>query len=385
MRGRSLGLLIWFSFSWGCTDDAGVDPIVPPAVDEPPVEGPEETAPGDPAALAIGFNAGYADQFDFFGDFYTVAAPGPRLCHAYVSWNVALQPPNTGSIEDHASRAFIEDWLASAQGHCDEALISFKAMAEGPVPSTSAFAAAFEKFVAIDWAATTGFAGGFAFTPWNEPNNPAKSGNGLGLAIPPRVAARYYLVAERACRARGCKVAAGDFASNGSMWDDYKANCATADVAPAELCATASYLDLYKNEIVNGATALGLPVGLRPQYFALHGWHDSNRYLDAADHCGTYETCTLRRVLRSMRGTWDGVELWNTEDGIGQTSSPDDDAQGCGAAFLVRLSTISSRVRRLYITRLRGGPGQLFRADRTPRPAMTVLATRQRTFGSNCP
>ena len=170
---------------------------------------------------------------------------------------------------------------------------------------------------------------------------------------------------------RDCKVAAGDFASNGNMWDDYKSS-------------PGSYLDLYKDEIENGATALGLPAGFRPQYFALHGWHDSNRYLDAGAHCGSYDTCTLRRTLHAMDGTWADVEIWTTEDGIGQTSSPDDDAQGCGAAFLVRLQTISPRVRRLYITRLRGGPGQLLLADHTPRPALAVLAGRQRTYRDTC-
>ncbi|HEY5937269.1 MAG TPA: hypothetical protein VIU61_21615, partial [Kofleriaceae bacterium] len=170
MHGHRFGLWIWLAFS--CAADEAPTPKDPDAED--PVETIDEAVPGDPAALAIGFNAGYADQFDFFGDFYATS-PGPRLCHAYVSWNVADQPPGTGTIEDHASRAFIEDWLARAEGHCDEALISFKAMAEGPVPGTSAFSAAFEKFVAIDWAASTGFTGGFAFTPWNEPNNPAKS------------------------------------------------------------------------------------------------------------------------------------------------------------------------------------------------------------------
>jgi hypothetical protein len=351
--------------------------------------------PIDPTNLNVGFNNGYATQFDYYGDFFgTGVTPPARLCHAYVSWKVAYQAPHSGSIADHASRAFIDDWLAKAQGHCDEALISFKSMAPGSPPSTTAFAAAFEKFVAVSWAAETGFTGKLAFTAWNEPNNGDTAGNGLGVKIPPRVAARYYLAAERACRRHGCKVAAGDFASNGNMWDDYRWNCANDNVAPSQLCSTkssmnpddrdASYLDVYKNEIANRATSFGLPSGFRPAYFAYHGWHDSNRYLNAGDHCSSYETCTLRRLLRALRGSWGAVVIWNTEDGIGQTDAPDDREQGCGAAFMVRLNTISARVRRLYITRLHGGPGQLL-VGHTPRPAMTVLAERRRTYPvGNC-
>lgn len=349
----------------------------------------------DPTRLNVGFNNGYANQFAYYPDFFSVGVTPPaRLCHAYVSWRVAYQAPFSGSIADHSSRAFLDDWLAKAQGHCDEALITFKAMSKGRPPSTSAYAAAFEKFVAVDWAAETGFTGEIAFTPWNEPNNGDDAGNGLGVVIPPRVAARYYLAAERACRKHGCKVAAGDFASNGNMWDDVRWNCANDNVAPSQLCDTKSsmnpdgrgpsYLDVYKNEIANRAPELGLPRGFRPTYFAYHGWHDSNRYLDAGDHCSSYETCTLRRLLRSLRGSWGAVVIWNTEDGVGQTSAPDDREQACAAAFLMRLHLISSRVKRLYITRLHGGPGQLLEGH-TRRPAADVFANRRLAYsGGNC-
>ena len=297
-------------------------------------------------------------------------------------------------MADHSSRAFIADWLAKAQGKCDEALISFKAMKPGDPPATATFADAFEKFVKINWAAEAGFTGKLAYTAWNEPNNGDDAGNGLGKVIPPRVAARYYLVAERACRKHGCKVAAGDFASNGNMWDDFRWNCSNDNVQPSQLCATKSsmnpdgrgpsYLDIYKNEIHNRAPDLGLGTGFRPKYFAYHGWHDTNRYLNAGDHCTSYETCTLRRLLRALRGSWGDVVIWNTEDGVGQTTAPDDREQACAAAFLLRLNTISPRIKRLYITRLRGGPGTLVRADDTLRPAYNVLAGRQLQFAGNC-
>ena len=359
---------------------------------------PEDTdvlAAGDPTKLNVGFNNGYASQFAFFPDYFAAAVPSPaRLCHAYVSWDVAHRAPWTGSVADHSSRAFIDDWFAKAQGHCDEALISFKAMKHGDPPSTSAFAAAFEKFAANDWAAETGFTGNIAYTPWNEPNNGADSGTGLGQPIPPRVAARYFLVAARSCAKHGCKVAAGDFASNGNMWNDFRQNCANDNVPPSQLCDVKStmnpdgrgpsYLDIYKNEIANRAPELGLPRGFRPTYFAYHGWHDTNRYIDAGDHCSTYETCTVRRLLRALRGSWGDVIIWNTEDGVGQTSAPDDREQACAASFLLRLNTISPRIRRLYVTRLRGGAGTLITPSLVPRPAYTVLAKRQLHFPGNC-
>jgi len=349
----------------------------------------------DPTQLNVGFNNGFAAQFAFFPDFFAESTPVPaRLCHAYVSWDVAHKPPGSGSVDDHASRAFIADWLAKAEGSCDEALISFKAMKHGDPPSTSTFADAFERFVATDWAAETGYTGSFAFTAWNEPNNAADSGNGLGVEIPPRVAARYYLVAERACREHGCKVAAGDFASNGNLWDDFRRNCENANVPPSQLCEVKSaqnpdgrgpsYLDVYRNEIANRAHDLGLPLGFRPTYFAYHGWHDTNRYIDDGAHCSSYETCTVRRLLRSLRGSWGDVIIWNTEDGVGQTSAPADGEQACAAAFLLRLSTISPRIRRLYITRLRGGAGTLITPLLGKRPAYHVLAKRQLQFGGDC-
>jgi hypothetical protein len=349
----------------------------------------------DPANLNIGFNDGSADEFNYYDDFFQSGIHnGPRLCHTYVAWNIADQAPHNGTVTDPATRAYLDDWLAKAQGHCDEALISFKAPGHGNPPATSTYAAAFEKFAATSWATETGFTGSFAFTPWNEPNNAADAGTGLGVAIDARVAARYYLAAERSCRKHGCKVAAGDFASNGDMWDAFEWNCANDNVAPSELCKSrssansgtqaASYLDRYKNEIVNSASDFGLPGGFRPEYFAYHGWHDANRFLDAGDHCSTYATCALRRILRSLGGSWDGAQIWDTEDGAGQSESPDDHDQACTAAFMVRLQAITSRVRRLYVTRLHGGGGQLIRDGHVARPALGIFANRRTTYDGTC-
>ena len=344
------------------------------------------------AAINIGFNGG-PDQFDYFADFYGASTlhGEPRLCHTYLVWNVADQAASVGDAQSPGgSRAWFEYWLQKAQGHCDEALVSFQAHAKGAPPSAGAFAKAFDAFLAQPWATETGFTGRLAFTPWNEPDNPASSGNGLGQVIAPELAAEYYLAAEKACRAHGCKVAAGDFASNGSFWNDFEWNCADDNVAPHELCKTASslntqhraasYLDRYKDTIANQATAYGLPKGFRPPYFAFHGWHDANEYLNAGNHCGSYDDCATRRLLQSLGGSWGGVEIWDTEVGVDQDAAPVSDAeQACGAAFLLRLTALSPRVRRLYYTRLHGGTGELL-AGHTPRAALEVLAGRRTSY-----
>ena len=391
---RSLLLLSVGALVSSCV--VGEDPYQDNGTDDDGSLAPEVA--GNPALLNIGFNDGHVEEFGYYPDFFNASSihPGPRLCHAYFQWDVANQAPHSGSVTDVSSRAYVDNWFALAQGTCDDVLVSFKSQTGGSAPSTSSYASAFEKFAATNWAAETGYTGTLSFTPWNEPNNGGDAGDGVGAPIDARLAARYYLAAERSCRAHGCKVAAGDFASNGNMWNDFEWNCANDNVQPSQLCNTkswenpsgapASYMDRYKNEIVNRATDFGLPAGFRPEYFAYHGWHDSNEYLDNSQHCSSYGDCSLRRLLRALGGSWKGVVIWNTEDGIGQDGAnriaPGDALQACGAAFELRLQTISNRVHRLYITRLHGGNGQLVLADHTPRPAMLVLANRQTSAGS---
>ena len=97
----------------------------------------------------------------------------------------------------------------------------------------------------------------------------------------------------------------------------------------------------------------------------------------AARSAPRHETCATRRVLRNLGGSW-SREIWDTEVGVGQFDpGPDPHEQACAAAFLLRLHTKpSARIKRVYITRLKGGPGTLF-DGKTPRDAMNVLARRQ--------
>jgi hypothetical protein len=344
---------------------------------------------GAPDAINIGFN-GDASQFPFLDDFFAksdVPRPGPRLCHTYPGWNVAEQPAGSGSLSDSTSRAWLEAWLRAAEGHCDEALLSFKPPPGTAAPSTSAFAAAFAKFRATSWA---GWTGRISFTPWNEPNNGAGGGDGLGAPLSPEQAAAYYLAIRHACVAPDCKVAAGDLASNGEMYKDFRWSCPDDDVAPSKLCHAASYLDRYKNYIANHANDAPYHLGprFRPEYFAYHGWYDVNSYLDTGSHCSTVDDCTTRALLQNVGGSWGGAKIWDTEVGSGQdgTGFPDpaDAPQACGTAFLLRLSAdLSARIERVYYTRLYGGNGRLVdvtSGTTTYRPAFVVLADHHTSY-----
>jgi hypothetical protein len=354
-----------------------------------------EALAGSPEAITIGFNGG-ADQFAYFDEFRNASSASQhqlRLCHAYPSWDVALQKPGQGSTSLPGSRAWLEDWLKQAEGHCDEALLSFKASPKSQggtgnedsattnPPSVNDFTTAFAAFRATEWV---GWSGAFSFTPWNEPNNGAGSGNGLGRALTPDEAAAYYLAMRHLCSPPGCKVAAGDLASNGGMVADFQWNCSDDNVAPRDLCAGASYLDRYKNYIANSAddAPYHLGQGFRPEYFAFHPWHDVNSYVDSKEHCTTEAHCATRALLKNLGGSWGGVKLWDTEIGVGHDGNPalDDEVQACGAAFLMRLSAnVTNRITRVYYTRLHNGNPELI-AGSTPRPAMKVLADRERTY-----
>ncbi|HEY1814403.1 MAG TPA: hypothetical protein VGG74_18755 [Kofleriaceae bacterium] len=388
MKLSLVGLALCVSFGLGCLvgDDA-----TPADGDGDDGEGFQPDA-ANAKAIAIGFD-GAADQFAYLADFYKIdkGQSTTRLCHGYFQWNVGSQPAHSGDVTDTSSRAYLDNWLTAAEGNCDEVLIAFKSMSNRAAPDEADYATAFDNFVATDWKTETGYTGGFAFSPWNEPNNPAQPGNGLGVTIEASLSARYYLRAEAACRKHGCKVAAGDFASNGDMWNDFEWNCSNDNVATNELCnsfsdensahAAASYLDKYKNEIAQHANDAAYKLGdeFRPEYFAFHGWHDTNEYLDAASHCSTYTDCAARRIEKSLGGSWGHVVLWDTEDGMGQKGALSDHDQACGAAFLVRLASVTSRVKRVYITRLHGGTTEI-----AGRPALEVLANREQTYATDC-
>jgi hypothetical protein len=368
------------------------------STDDATIEDESEDLSGSPAAIDIGFNGG-PDQFDYYADFQKLdVGKGARLCHTYVSWTVGEDTAGMGDKNSTSgTRAYLEYWLHQAQGHCDEALISFKSRTHGAAPGSARYEKAFEAFLAVDWKGETGFTGAISVTPWNEPNNEFDAGNGLGVVIEPELAARYYLAAESKCRAKGCRVAAGDFASNGDWWKDFSWNCADDNVAPSDLCKQksprnadneqASYLDRYKNTIANEAQKYGLPKDFRPKYFAYHGWHDENDYMNDANHCSTYEDCGVRRLVTSLGGSWGGVEIWDTEVGVSQdqpTPVPEDEF-ACGAAFLLRLhAKVSRRITRIYYTRMHGGSGELL-VGHTPRDGAKILAKRETTVpGARC-
>ena len=425
-KSRSFAVLALFLFPLAaCGSDPGEDAATSAS----------EELRGNPRNIDIGFDGaagGFGvDQFQYFSHFFGASSihPGPRLCHTYVQWDVAGQPAAMGDASSAGGkRPAFEYWLSHAQtdGQCGEVLISFQGhaiddngnaipgerCANGSTPpcdapSEAQVRDAFVRFIQTDWRSETGYAGAFAFTPWNEPNNEGAAGNGLGKVIPPARAAQYYLTMASLCESHGCKVAAGDFASNGSWPKDFEWNCANDNVANmttdrngTNWCRNASsenpgnhlpasYLDIYKDYIANNAHNYpGFGNGYRPRYFAYHGWHDANEYVNNGAHCVDYATCVTRRILTSLGGSWGGVQIWDTEVGSSQGDTISDETQACGAAFLLRLSTLSSRINRIYYTRIHGGGGELVSgsspATARARPALDVLAKRETSFSGAC-
>lgn len=361
-------------------------------------------------SLNIGFN-GPDRQLPYAKTFYAAtnayyrsigktSMPGTRHCHAYLSWDVATEPVNFGNRNQEGTRAWFEDWLKHAQGECDEALLTFKyidGVSNGKgSPTTAAFEAAFELFQNLSWS-YTGWKGTFAFTPWNEPNNGARSGDGLGMPLDPRLAADYYLAIRKHCVPSSCLVAAGDFASNGHMGDDFIQRCKHG---VTELCTNATYMDRYKYYLATDASSYGLGNGssFRPEIFAYHAWDDINDYINQTHNCDRVDNhrCTTWVLLNSLStDSWDKSEIWDTEVGAGQNpqTNPEPVTQACAASFLLRLTaTASTRITRIYYTRPYENDGEhwsLFGPAGTTKPAFTVLANRDTEYappnGKRCP
>lgn len=388
-----------------------------------------QTVTQNAQALNIGFNgadfSGSDDQLPYIDQFFTTTKafyatlgkqmPGNRHCHAYVSWDVALEPTGSGSSTQQGSLVWLQDWLAAYQGHCDEALITFKwvngvtciyytGCALGTTqepPHPVEVGNAVNAFIHATWP---GWTGSFAFTPWNEPNNAAASGDGFtnGKTVGARTAADYYLAMRYYCvPSNNCSIAAGDFASNGNLWQNSEQNC---NDDTASLCSNATYMDTFKHYLNNDATAYGLPSGFRPEVFAYHAWSDANDYLKGNSNCTTVTTHTcvtwltyyaFSTATHSGNSTWTGVKFWDTEVGIGQdhqSASPTNDAQAKAAAFMIDLTaTVSSRFWRIYYTRVwepDGAYWSMFCSDGTTRQSLTVWANRETSYtntGMSCP
>lgn len=379
--------------------------------------GPQSPTPAQLAQnLNIGFNGadttGPDNQLPYIDRFFTATEayyeqqlgrpmPGNRHCHAYVSWDVATYPAGSGSVTTQGSRAWFEQWLANYQGHCDQALITFKyvnKVSSGTgFPTPSAFEAAIVQFLNTSWA-YTGWTGTFAYTPWNEPNNGSPSGDGLRIVLDPHTAADYYLAIRKHCSPdQQCWVAAGDFGSNGHLGEGFVQNCAN-DRAP--LCSNATYMDTYKHYLVLDAPAYGLAVGheFRPELFSYHAWDDINDYINQNPNCNSLsdQNCTTYVLLNSLsHNTWKFVQIWDTEAGAGQNpqTNPDPITQACAASFLLQLTAAAGpRIHRLYYTRAWEPDGKhwsLFDSSGAEKPAFSVLADRNVAYtppaGSTCP
>lgn len=357
-----------------------------------------------PHSFDVGMNEWVGD-FGAFASFRAESgATGARLCHAYTFWDIAHRDPPSGD-QTHTLTGLL-GWFGIAANACDDVLVTFQGPQiknghESP-PSVNAFENAFVAFLHLTdpGEPLQSWRGKLSFTPWNEPNNPANSGNGLQESISPELAAQYYMAARKHCApSAGCRVAAGDLATNGGTANDIEWNCANDNVAgdTPQHCAAPSrfntsgkapsYLDRYKNEIARHAGLFGLPSGFRPEYFAYHPWHDVNSYIESNATCDSYGDCVTRRLLQSLGGTWGGSEIWDSEIGVGLQTSPAPDqwtTQPCGAAFLVQLTDLSPRIKRVYYMRFAAGNGPLFDGS-SIRPAGRVLASQALTYqGAHC-
>jgi hypothetical protein len=397
-----------------------------------------QTAQTNAQNLNIGFNgadfSGTDDQLSYIDQFYSTtkayytsigrSMPGVERCHAYVSWDVAEEPAGSGSSTQQGSLVWLQDWLAAYQGHCQQALITFKwivgvsceyytGCAQGTgveaIPHPVEVGDAVKAFLAASWP---GWTGTFAFTPWNEPNNPGTSGDGFdnGDEVGARTAADYYLSMRYYCTpAVSCDIAAGDFASNGNGWEDFVQECADDTTT---LCSGGSYMDTFKYYLNHDATAYGLASGFRPEYFSYHAWSDTNDYLHylqngTSTNCYTLSSpdCVTRltydafsNAIHSGNSTWTSVNFWDTEVGVGQNgntydTSPTNDQQAATAAFMLDLTgTVSSRFYRLFYTRIWEPDGEwwsMFCSNgTTAKPSFTVWADRETSYtdtGSTCP
>jgi hypothetical protein len=389
----------------------------------------------DPAKINIGFGGAALEtgdpfQFKAIAEFFSVSPDnGPKLCHRYLRWDIALD--SEGEAKDETSRKNWEDWLegqkpkatGKVKNPCEEVLISFKGSSyytkkgstktlhKGPDPKgpgdnidacPRCFGSAFRKFLekyAAEWAAQDAVTKSpvgthvFAFTAWNEPNNGALDGDGRGERLSAETAAEYYLVAKKICNEGQykCKVAAGDMASNFHMVDDFHHHCA-ADIG-ADVCKDATWLDSYKASIVKHAKDYGFTDKFRPETWAYHAWQEVNDFiygvnddpcrLDKNTKTKTDDRCATNLLTESLQGSWKTYDLWDTEVGVGQkpkkTVSYEEQAKGAG--YLMRLSA-NAGVSRIYYQGVETGPWRITCGGKA-RPAYCVLANRSTDFPSN--
>ena len=372
---------------------------------EPMLRGAQQ----DALKITIGFN-GPDVQFPYMDTFYRAQTAyyhsigmeypkGARYCHAYLSWDIAEQPVGSGPLKKEGSRSWFEDWLKHAQGHCDRALLSFKHIENvtvhdaGRYPDPSEYEAAMAEFFKTNWS-YTGWQGAFDFTAWNEPQNGARSGDGLTIEIPAKNAADYYLALRKHCLPSvDCAVAAGDFGSNGQLWQTFVQNC-TDD--SSSLCTDASYMDQYKHWIITDAPNFGFASTFRPEVFAYHGWDDINNYINAGRHCSDPKRCTTTAVLKALsEGTWSSATIWDSEVAAGQNpqSNPEPVPQACAASYLLQLTAGSSRrITRIYWTQPYVASGKffsMFDGNGSPKPAFVVMTQHNVAYsqpsGATCP
>jgi hypothetical protein len=235
---------------------------------------------------------------------------------AVVPYDVALTPPVAGTAAGDRRIEF-DQWVRTAASVGVQPLVAFEASRD-PAKRTSGglpLAPTISEFSSAMSAFLSTYPTVRHLAPWNEPNF---TGSSNPLAGSPSLAASYYreLVSVCAKAGAGCTVAAGEFAG-----------------VPGD-----AYVGSYQ-------AALG---SSRPAVWGFHAHTDANRFQAGVDDTAP----ATRFFLSKLGGKWANSELWIDEVGAYYRDANGkiwgDDSQRATTSFILGLSSLSSRISRIY-------------------------------------
>lgn len=268
------------------------------------------------ASASAGVKVGLADSDgDTFVD-PAWADLGTRFGRAVAPYDVALTPPVAGTPAGDRRIEF-DQWVSTAAAARVRPLVAFEASRDPGkrtpdgrplAPTRAEFATAMSAFVRRYRTVRE-------LAPWNEPNFTTSSNP---LARRPALAASYYRVLKSVCRAEGvrCRIAAGEFAG-----------------IPGD-----PYVDAYK-------AALG---DLEPAVWGFHAHTDANRFQAGLDTTAP----TTRFFLNRLDDGGRRPRFWIDEVGAYYRDASGrvwgDDSQRATTSFILGLSSLNPRIKRIY-------------------------------------
>jgi hypothetical protein len=241
------------------------------------------------------------------------------------------------------------EWIGAAEADHQQVLVAFYHSEYTPtkMPSLSVYARDVKKFLAL-------FPKVRQYQAWNETNR----GNVAHLFSSPSAlqSAQYYKALRSVCR--GCTLTGLDILDGPSVSPSLR------------------YIGEFKRDIVR----LKVPM---PQLWGLHNYSDTNRF----------QSTRTRAILASVPG-----QVWLTETGgIVKFGGAFPNSKGSGLtraskalAFMFRLASSNSRIRRLYIFQWSGATGAArFDAGITdphynPRPGYVTVCKQVLRGSSKC-